>query len=190
MAKRVILKGGKEGAEEERKMMNFPSNLDQSKVTHFDRYLSLRGVLFDKDEELSDDEILDLGKFREEAELYLKSHEWCSNVPDVHVGLAYPGILAVFLCSVESDCVDVDDWLWVVVGDIPPAYLVCDDLPDPISALRTYVCHRTEWIDAVRTNKDVSELMPVNVPPSKEWADELERRLKFLTCIIRDDHRV
>jgi hypothetical protein len=47
--------------------------------------------------------------------------------------------VAVLLVKITPTREDVDEWLWVVVGDLPPAYLVADDAPGPAAALRAYI---------------------------------------------------
>ena len=61
---------------------------------------------------------------------------------------------------------DVDELLWVVVGDIPPAYLVTDDAPDPVAALQAYIREMRRWIEAVRLGRPIADLIPVNALPT------------------------
>lgn len=86
----------------------------------------------------------------------------------------------MFLINIEPSEPGVDDWLWVVVGDIPPAYLVTDNAPDPISALGAYNEVMQDWVDAVNQGQPVENLIPVNAPPTKEYATMLQSRLTFL----------
>ena len=44
------------------------------------------------------------------------------------------GVVAVFLFRIDGPP-EVDPLLWVVVGDLPTAYLVTDDAPSPAIAL-------------------------------------------------------
>jgi len=68
----------------------------------------------------------------------------------------------------------------VVVGDVPSAYLVADDAPNPAKALRVYLDEMQRWVDAAQAGKPVVDLIPVNVPPTKEAAAQLQSRLVFL----------
>lgn len=70
--------------------------------------------------------------------------------------------------------------LWVVVGDIPPAYLRVDADDDPEDALDMYIRMMGAWVDAVEQGKPVDGLIPVNVPPTAEYAEMLGGRLMFL----------
>jgi hypothetical protein len=75
---------------------------------------------------------------------------------------------------------DVDEWVWVIVGDLPPAYITCEDSPNPACALDAYIGAMSEWVVAASSRSSVVELIPVNVEPSKENAERLRLRLKFI----------
>jgi hypothetical protein len=116
----------------------------------------------------------------EEARRYLLSFNWCKAIQKGWFGWGVGGIAAVFLFEIDPATPDVDQVLWVVVGDLPPAYMVTDDLPTPLDALRTYMDLMEEWIAAVREGKSTEECVPVNTAASRENADALETRLSFL----------
>ena len=115
-----------------------------------------------------------------EAKGFIQSFEWCIGVNRQYFGLGVGGVLAVFLCDITPASPDVDKWLWVVVGDIPPAYIVTDDAPTATFALNAYIRELRKWIDAAKSGKNVDDLIPVNAPATPEWASELERRLAFI----------
>ena len=89
-------------------------------------------------------------------------------------------MVAVFLFEIVPTAKDVDTFLWVVVGDVPPAYLVTDDSRTPREAMRAYVDEMREWVDAVRNGGAIDDVIPVKVPPTREWADRLAGRLDLL----------
>ncbi len=68
----------------------------------------------------------------------------------------------------------------MVVGDIPPLYLVLDDLPDSPAALQAYVNWRRDWVAAVRDGGSLEGMPPVDVPPTRANADALSRRLDYI----------
>jgi hypothetical protein len=109
----------------------------------------------------------------------LLSHNWCEAVHHVHFGIAVPGVVFVGLADIEP-LGDADPQLWVLVGDIPPAYLVTDDLPNPALALQAYLDHMEAWIDAVEAGENTAALMPVNAPPTSVTALALRTRVAFL----------
>lgn len=114
------------------------------------------------------------------AREYVESFDWCDGVEQQYFGIGVGGVVAVFLCKIHPANSKVADWLWVVVGDIPSAYLVTDDAPTPARALLAYVREMTAWVDAAKTGSPVEGLIPVNVPATPAWGTELERRLLFI----------
>jgi hypothetical protein len=93
-------------------------------------------------------------------------------------------VVAVFLFRIVPKQEGVDEWLWVVVGDLPSAYLVTDDNPTPASALEAYVAEMSAWVDAVENGRPVADLIPVNVPPTRENSQQLRNRLTFLSANV------
>ena len=115
-----------------------------------------------------------------EAVSFLQFYNWCDEIIETYVGLFSPGIIGVFLFKILPSRDDVDDWVWVVVGDLPPAYITCDDAPNPATALDGYIGAMTDWVGAAERGESVDELIPVNVPATKENAESLRKRLQFL----------
>lgn len=74
----------------------------------------------------------------------------------------------------------IDDRLWIVIGDLPPAYLVCDNINDWQEALATYVEEMKKWVDAVLEGRSTEHIIPVNVAPTVEYANMLGSRLQLL----------
>lgn len=119
----------------------------------------------------------------QKAEAFLKSFAWCSDVKDSYFGLGAGGVVAVFLFHIAPAHDGVDDWLWVVVGDLPPAYLVTDESPSAVSALRAYIREMRQWTNAARLGRSVDGLIPVDAEPTLENAERLSKRLDFLGSI-------
>jgi hypothetical protein len=119
---------------------------------------------------------------------YLRSFDWCREIKECYVGdIAVGDVVVVLLCRIVPAKEAVDEWLWVVVGDLPPAYIVTDDAPDAASALDAYIGEMERWVDAVRKGQSVAELIPVLtaeggdvLDPTREHAADLERRLRML----------
>jgi hypothetical protein len=97
--------------------------------------------------ELTDDEEICA---REESHRVLTSFRWCAAVSESFQAFDCGLIIGVFLFRIEPRLEGVDDTLWIVVGDLPHAYLVCDDAPGWHCALQCYVREMQRWIDAVR----------------------------------------
>lgn len=126
------------------------------------------------------DEDRRLRELLERARDYVAGHAWCGEILNCYLGDGVAPIFAVALMQIRPSQPDVDEWLWVVVGDVPSLYLVTDDAPTAEDALRIYIELRDEWIAAVRSGAPTDNLAPVNVPATPEWADQLESRLRFL----------
>jgi hypothetical protein len=110
---------------------------------------------------------------------YLVSFSWCKSIKATYVGDCLGGILALMLFQIEPAGADVDEWIWVVVGDLPPAY-IAPASPMPYDALEDYVDQMERWVIAVQSGASVDDLIPVNVAPSAALASELEKRLRFI----------
>ena len=90
------------------------------------------------------------------------------------------GVVGVFKIAFKPTRRGVDSVLWVITGDLPPAYLVTDDAPDWQRALAAYAGEMRKWVAAVRDGSSTADLIPVNVTPTAEHAAMLERRLDFI----------
>lgn len=111
---------------------------------------------------------------------YIRGFKWCEHVCALYEGLQEPGIIGIFLVEIKPARTDVDAWLWLIVGDVPPAYLVTDDAPTPAAALDTYIALMDSWVRAVREGRPVDDLVPVNAPPTPQYAEMLASRLHIL----------
>src|SRR5262245_58637146 len=76
---------------------------------------------------------------------FLESFKWCQYVERGWFGLGIGGIVGVFLFEYQANQSEVDKLVWVVSGDLPPAYLVIDKSPDAHAALHVYVRLMQEW---------------------------------------------
>src|SRR5262249_36635486 len=139
-------------------MKRLPAGLDVARVVPADR---MRGD--------SQEDTALLRGMRADAERFLGSFAWCGGVTEAYFGLGVGGIVAVLLFRIRPAGAGVDEWLWVVTGDLPPAYLVTDQAPNPACALKGYIDLMREWVEAARSGRPVVDLIPVNVPPTPEW---------------------
>lgn len=127
-----------------------------------------------------DEETAGLRELLDEATAYLKRFNWRRGIEGAYLGIGLEKILGVFLFEIVPASEEVDDKVWVVVGDLPPAYISTEDAPNPATALDSYIGAMEDWVEAVREGRGVEGLIPVNVPPTAENADRLESRLRFL----------
>jgi len=127
-----------------------------------------------------DEETKELHAVYAKARTFIGSFKWCAGIKKAYFGLGAANVVAIFLFELIPVGESVDSLLWIVVGDIPPAYIVTDDAPNPESALAVYISLMRKWISAAKLGKSVKNLIPVDAPPTAENANDLERRLEFL----------
>jgi hypothetical protein len=114
------------------------------------------------------------------ARNYLTSFKWCKAIREAYFGDGIGKIVAVFFFHIEPSKSGVDEWLWVVVGDLPSAFLVVDDCKTPSAALEGYIYEMSKWVKLAKLGRTSKRVIPVNVPATPEYADMLEGRLKLL----------
>ena len=92
--------------------------------------------------------------------------------------------MAVFLFHIEPNRPGIDEWLWVVVGDLPSAYLVLDNANCPSEALEGYLEEMFRWVELAKQGRSSKKVIPVNAPANPEFAQMLESRLEVLRNTI------
>lgn len=155
--------------------------MKQIDVSRFTPVDSMRGE--------DDSETREFQRLHREAEDFLGSFAWCGGIKSARFGFGVSNVVAVFLFKIRMLRPDVDELLWVVVGDVPPAYLVTDDAPDPAAALRAYIREMWRWVEAVRSGTAVTDLISVNAPPTSGNAEDLANRLNFIEREILSSYR-
>ena len=122
------------------------------------------------------------------AETYLRSFAWCREVFDGFFGGGVGGIFAVFLFKIRPSKASIDSWIWVVVGDVPSAYLPLEDANSPAAVFQTYLRGMGKWVEFARQGRTGTAddgVPPVDVQATPEWADKLEQRLNSLRLIVQ-----
>lgn len=126
----------------------------------------------------------------EKAFNFLSNQEWYASLKESYMGMFHPGIVAVFLFRILPSG-SFDEWIWIIVGDLPSAYIVTDDCLNPAAALDGYIGEMEEWIKAVEEGRSIQDLIPVNAPPTLDNAKALKSRMTFLDerilCNYEDD---
>jgi hypothetical protein len=116
-----------------------------------------------------------------EARDFILQQKWCFGIGEVYFGAGLGGVVSIFLMEIEPLPTGVDPWLWVIVGDIPPAYLVIDSLSNPIMTLEEYIELMREWVSLAYSSEASEAVIPVNRAPTPENAVLLEKRLNSLS---------
>ncbi len=134
------------------------------------------------------EDVDELQEMAREAEQFLCSHWWCQRVRQGYFDRGWAGILAVFYFEIEpAPNSSADEAVWVIVGDLPPAYLDIVSCPNGAVAIEGYVGAMWEWVERVKAGESIEDCIPVyyrgsltRVPPNQEMAEMLESRLEFI----------
>ena len=128
-----------------------------------------------------------LAEMSKKADNYITSYRWCPDIKEKYFGFGVGGIFAVFLYRfalplrwTNGAVTDMDDWLWVIVGDLPSAYLVVDDAPTPGLALGIYCVLMEDWANCILSDNSVENCFPVAASPTKEHAEMLLKRTSWI----------
>jgi len=130
-----------------------------------------------------------LRKALAEADAFLAGHAWCEKIQERYFGAGIGGVVSVFLFEIVPTRPDIDALLWVVVGDVPSAYLVTDEARDPAEALAQYIALMKEWAAVVKRGGDLSAVYPVAAAATRENAEALESRLSYLESELLPEWR-
>ena len=129
-----------------------------------------------------------LHKMLKEGKNYILSFSWCGSIIGSYFAGGVGEIFTIFLFNISPARLDVDKWMWVVVGDIPPAYIPLEDCRTSREAFNTYIDGMKRWVQIAREGRDATPedcVPPVNVPATHEWAESLDGRLRLLTKLIQ-----
>jgi hypothetical protein len=152
--------------------------IDKSKMVPVD---GLSATAFKKPGEL--EEILRMAR---EAETFLEAHRWCRTIRRGYFDRGRAGIMAVFYFEIEP-LGGADEAVWVIVGDVPPAYIDILNCRNGAQAVDGYVGGMAEWVERARAGDAVDECMPVyrrggftQIPATRPNAEMLAKRLQLI----------
>jgi hypothetical protein len=161
------------------------NEIDFSKVVPCERFVG---------DDAEDTELI--AEMVKRARAYLGSFAWCRAIDECYIGdIAVGGVVAVTLFKIAPDRPGVDEWVWVIVGDLPPAYITTEEAPNAACALDGYIGAMQAWVEAVKTDRSVEDLIPVqtasgeaSLDPTPEVVEMIEWRLSFLDREILSYH--
>ena len=125
-----------------------------------------------------------LREMAKDAHDFMREQEWCECIDHQYLAYGVGGVVAVFLFQITPTSEDVDSFLWVIVGDLPPAFLVVDDNPTASDAIEGYCVEMMAWVEAAEAGESLDDLIPVNAPPTPGNIQQLKGRLDFLRSEI------
>jgi len=115
-----------------------------------------------------------------EAREYVKDFDWCPAVAKVHLAFGVGGVVAVFLVQFEEAIEGGEDALWVIVGDLPSAYVDVESGDDGMAALARYCSMMEDWSFNVLKDLSLEECFPVAAEATHEHAEMLRERIAFI----------
>ncbi len=118
------------------------------------------------------------------AQNYIRSFSWRPPIKNMFLAFGVGGVVAVFLVEFPVKIHGTDGMLWVVVGDLPSAYLVVEPDDHPADALERYCELMEQWVVAVRTSGDLRKVFPVSAEPTAEHARMLSTRVEMIRTTI------
>jgi hypothetical protein len=123
-------------------------------------------------------------KMNDQARVYIEGFRWCKEVRDSVLYLNLGSTLCIFLFEIENFASSEDNFLWIMVGDIPAMYLDVYGSKTTIEVLRRYNALAKDWISNVERGLSVDDCYPFNVEPTMEMADMLKKRVDFIEKTI------
>lgn len=123
-----------------------------------------------------------------EATQYMRSQSWCHEILEAYCGTGVATIFYAFLFHIKPSRPEIEEFLWVVVGDIPPLYLITQTAHNPATALFEYTLVMSVWADAAIEQTSSSGLPPVSAPFTRKNGLALRRRLAFIRNYLKEYH--
>lgn len=132
---------------------------------------------FDKLTEI--DEFKAILNLYEEAKTFLENFDWCKKTISCWYDSGIYEKIGVFLFKIEPINKDVDEFIWIIIGDLPTVYLD-QSVINGQEALKIYCELMKEWADNIIQGKSINECYPIPVDPTKENAELLIKRIEFI----------
>jgi hypothetical protein len=122
---------------------------------------------------------------QKEAEAYLNSFSWCLKTKKSWYEGNYStyDIIGIFLFEIEPIDESVDDFVWVIVGDIPSLYLD-KTITSGREVIEIYCELIEDWIYKVKKGYSLEDSVPVEIEETVENADLLELRIDLIREIF------
>ena len=137
--------------------------------------------------EMEGDDEEETERLRELAELagdHLSEYDWCKSIREFFFGDGIGGIFAVFLAQLETSRSEQDEFVWVIVGDLPFGIQPVDELKTPKAALEAHIKKLRNWVKLLRQGESTTGIIPDDIPASPEWAEALNLRLDIIQLQI------
>jgi len=120
-------------------------------------------------------------KLQNEAQNYLENFEWCKSVKKSWYDKDFSiyDKIGIFLFEIEPLNDTIDDFVWIIVGDLPSVYLD-KSVKTGKESLEIYCDLMQDWADNVKSGKSLMESYPIPTDPTIENAELLITRISFI----------
>lgn len=122
-------------------------------------------------------EVLEMNK---RGETYLESFKWCKEIRDSFLYLNLGSTLCIFLFEIDNSASSEDDFLWVMVGDLPSMYLDVYGSKTTVEVLKRFKALAKDWVSNVKSGLPVNDCYPFNAAPTLEMAEILQKRIDLI----------
>jgi hypothetical protein len=119
-----------------------------------------------------------------EAESYLNSFKWCKEIKSAKVYTNLGKVFCIFLFEIENAGSDDDNFLWVIVGDIPAMYLDVFGPKTTKDVVNIYIELAEDWINSIKAGKGANGCYPFDAEPTLELAELLEKKISFMKTTV------
>ncbi len=98
------------------------------------------------------DEVIELST---RATTYLGAMPWCEEIINGWLCEAWGHIIGVFYFHFRPSRPGIPHFVWIIVGDLPPAYLAVETGSSAVQIVEGYVCEMQEWVDRVMSERPI-----------------------------------
>jgi len=125
-------------------------------------------------------------KLVNEAKSFLKNHRWCKEIEKQWFVANWDNLLTIFFFKIVPNSELADDHIWVVVGDLPTAYIDIESASNKAEVIQVYTEIMDDWVRCVKNGESVEDCYSINVPPKLEYAKMLDTKIQLIKEHILD----
>jgi len=116
----------------------------------------------------------------EEAHEYLNAHTWCQNIINGWLFSNLGKVLCIFLYQIENNQSPEDNFIWIIVGDFPPAYLDSEGVKNTREVVEAYIYLVKDWIGHAENGQSMEQCYPLLTSWTEEHIKMLKARVELL----------
>ncbi|GGH10814.1 hypothetical protein [Silvibacterium dinghuense] len=121
---------------------------------------------------------------------FLRSFGWCGEIGEQYYAGGVGGIVGLFLFHVtlvfekNDKVISVNEWLWVIGGELPWAYMGYDLAPSPYQAIDRYADGLSTWAGEADWGVISEDAIQIECLPTGDNARIIRRHVDFLRSYI------